>query len=108
MWKTLYANLTVTSGFDIQHRDYDASDGQHPANYWKIGYAGDLRAAIGLNGKRCFWSITFRGDYNNYVSHGIRISSAYYATDINLGYRFRSPNGKLVKKMKANKWYQML
>lgn len=108
LWKTLYANLTLTSGFDIQHRDYNSSDGLHPDNFWKIGYAGDVRAAIGLNGKRCFFSLTFRGDYNNYVSKGIRTQTSYLAGDINIGYRFRSPHGKLVTKMKANKWYQML
>jgi len=108
LWKTLYANATLTSAFDIQHRTYNTSLGAQPADYWKIGYAGDLRVAIGLNGKRCFTSFTFRGDYNNYVSRGIRIGTAYYAIDFNLGYRFRSPHGKLVRKMQANKWYQML
>lgn len=108
LWKTLYANATITSAFDVQRRTYNTSLGTEPADYWKIGYAGDLRLAIGLNGKRCFCSFTFRGDYNNYVSRGIRVGTAYYALDFNLGYRFRSPHGKLVKKMQANKWYQML
>jgi hypothetical protein len=108
LWKTLYANATLTSGFDFQHRTYNTSSGLQPADYWKVGYAGDLRLAIGLNGKRCFCSFTFRGDYNNYVSRGIRIGTSYYALDFNLGYRFRSPHGKLVRKMQANKWYQMM
>jgi hypothetical protein len=108
LWRTLYANATITSGMDIQHRTLGTSVGDHPAEYWKVGYAGDFRAAIGLNGKRCFASFTFRGDYNTYISKGITLKTAFYAIDFNVGYRFRSPHGKLVRKLQANKWYMML
>jgi hypothetical protein len=108
IWKTLYANATVMSGFDFQHRNYNANDGTHLADYWHIGYAGDLRLAFGLNGKRMFSSFTFRWDLNNYIGDGFRITPTFFAIDFNIGYRFPFKERKWVKKMKANKWYQML
>lgn len=108
LWKTLYANATLTSGLDFQHRTFKTSLGDEPADYWKIGLASDFRIALGLNGKRWFFSLTGRYDINRYDSKDIKIKTTYAAGDINLGYRFRAPHGKLVRKMKANRWYQML
>ncbi len=108
LWKTLYANATLTSGVDFQHRTWKTSQGAEPADYWKIGFASDFRLALGLNGKRWFFSLTGRYDINKFNSKDIKVATTYFAGDINLGYRFRAPHGKLVRKMKANKWYQML
>ncbi len=108
IFKTLYFNTTLTSGFDFQHRNYDGSNGEHIADYWKVGYAGDLRLALGLNGKHMFTSLTGRWDTNNYVGQGIRLSPTYLAVDFNLGYRFPFKERSWVKKLKQNKWYQML
>ncbi len=108
LWKTLYANATFTSGLDFQHRTIKTSQGSEPADYWKVGVANDFRIAIGLNGKRWFYSITGRYDINKYNSNQIKVTTTYFAGDINLGYRFRAPHGKFVHKMKANRWYQMM
>ncbi|HTL83340.1 MAG TPA: DUF4421 family protein [Bacteroidia bacterium] len=108
IFKTLYFNFTTTSLFDIQHRDYKTVDGGLIDHYWHVGYAGDLRLALGLNGKRMFASLTGRWDTNNYLGNGIRMSPTYLAVDFNLGYRFRFKERNWVKKMKANKWYQMM
>lgn len=108
IFKTLYLNLTGTSGFDMQHRSYDTFSGAYSDKYWKMGAAGDFRAALGLNGKRMFASVTYRQDYNSYLSHGFRLESRYHSVDFNFGYRFHMKERTWVKKMKANKWYQLL
>jgi len=108
LWKTLYANITLTSGFDFQHRTYSTSDGSYNSSFWRVGAAADARFAIGLNGKRCFASLTFLGDYNNYLSSGLRIEPEFKAVDFNFGYRFPFKERKWVKWMKANKIYQWL
>ncbi|CAN5213688.1 hypothetical protein BH09BAC5_BH09BAC5_13160 [soil metagenome] len=108
IFKTLYFNTTFLSGFDFQHRDYNGSQGEHIAEYWHVGFAGDLRLAFGLNGKRMFTSLTGRWDTNNYLGDGIRFAPTYLAVDFNIGYRFPIKQKSWVKKMKDNKWYQML
>ncbi|HEU4719018.1 MAG TPA: DUF4421 family protein, partial [Bacteroidia bacterium] len=108
LWKTLYFNGTATSGFDFQHRSYGNYSTGTIDKFWKVGFAGDLRFAIGLNGKHMFASATYRVDYNSYVTNGMRIYPFYQSIDFNIGYRFPFKERKWVKKMKANKWYQML
>lgn len=108
IWKTLFVNLTLTSGFDIQHRQIKTYDYSYAADYWKIGAAGDFRAAIGLNGKRMFLSLTYRQDYNSYVMQGMTIQSRYHAIDLNFGYRFKMRRGRLYTKLNQNKWYQLI
>lgn len=108
LFKTLYFNMTLTSGFDFQHRSYDTFSDTYSDKFWKVGAAGDARFALGLNGKRMFTSITFRMDYNSYVSQNLRIEPRYKSLDFNFGYRFPFKERNWVKKMKANKWYQML
>ena len=108
IFKTLYANLTLTSGFDIQHRQFKTSDGSFTNDFWKIGAAGDVRAAIGLNGKRMFLSLTGRIDYNSYVSEGMTLETRFYAVDFNFGYRFKMRKGRAYRKLNENKWYQLI
>jgi hypothetical protein len=107
LWKTLYLNTTLTSGFDFQHRTYDTKSQFYRAKYWDVGAAGDARFALGLNGKRMFASVTFRVDYNSYLTDGFRIEPRFKSLDFNFGYRFRFKERKWVKWMKQNKWYQM-
>lgn len=108
LFKTLYFNATLTSGFDFQHRTYGTFSGNYSDKFWKVGAAGDARFALGLNGKRMFSSITFRMDYNSYLSQGLRIEPRFKSVDVNFGYRFPFKERNWVKKMKSNKWYQML
>lgn len=108
LFKTLYFNATLTSGFDFQHRFYNTFSGLYTDKHWRVGAAGEVRLALGLNGKRLFGSITFRSDYNSYVSTGLRIEPRYNSLDFNIGYRFPFKQRNWVKKMKANKWYQLL
>jgi len=108
LFKTLYFNATATSGFDFQHRLYNTFSGNYSAKFWKVGTAADVRLAIGINAKRFFTSLTYRVDYNSYVSTGLRIAPSYYAVDFNIGYRFHFKQRKWVTKMQENKWYQML
>lgn len=108
IFKTLYFNLTATTGFDIQHRQFQTSDGSFTDKFWKIGAAGDLRGAFGLNGKRMFLSLTGRVDYNSYVSKGMTLETRFYAVDLNFGYRFRMRQGRAYKKLNENKWYQLI
>lgn len=108
LFKTLFLNLTFTSGFDFQHRRYLTADNSSSGNYWKVGAAGDFRAALGLNGKRMFLSLTYRVDYNTYVMNGMTIEASYHAVDFNFGYRFKLRRGRLYKKLNENKWYQLI
>lgn len=108
LFKTLFLNLTLTSGFDFQHRRYLTSDNSSSANYWKIGAAGDFRAAMGLNGKNMFLSLTYRVDYNSYVMQGMTLETRYHAVDLNWGYRFKLRRGRIYKKLNENKWYQLI
>lgn len=108
IFKTLFFNMTLTSGFDFQHRSYDTFSDSYSDKYWKVGAAGDFRAALGLNGKRMFASMTYRQDYNSYLSEGFRLESRYHAIDFNIGYRFHMKERAWVKKIKSNKWYQLI
>lgn len=108
LFKTFYVNLTATSGFDFQHRNIRTSDESFSDKKWKVGAAGDFRAAIGLNGKRMFFSITYRVDYNSYLNAGMRIEPRYHSVDFNFGYRFRMRKGRLYRKLNDNKWYQLV
>jgi Domain of unknown function (DUF4421) len=106
--KTLYLNLTLTSAFDFQRRIYDTYSKNYQDKFWKVGTAGDFRAALGMNGKRMFASVTYRLDVNSYLSDGIRIEPRFNAVDLNIGYRFPFKERAWVKKMKENKWYQLI
>ena len=108
LFKTLYLNMTLTSGFDFQHRNITTSDNAFSSKAWRVGAAGDFRAALGLNGKRCFASITYRVDYNSYMNTGMHIEPRYHSVDFNFGYRFKMKRGRLYKKLNANKWYQLI
>lgn len=108
LFRTLYFNATLTSGFDFQHRTYDTYSDAYRDKFWKVGAAGDARFALGLNGKRMFTSVTFRMDYNSYVSQNLRIEPRFKSVDFNIGYRFPFKERGWVKRMKSNKWYQML
>jgi len=108
LFKTFYINLTATTGFDFQHRNIKTYDQLYSSKKWKMGAAGDFRAAIGLNGKRMFFSITYRVDYNSYLNTGMRIEPRYHSVDFNFGYRFRMRKGRLYRKLNENKWYQLV
>ena len=108
LFKTLYVNLTLNSGFDFQHRNVKTYNDAYSSKHWRVGAAGDFRAAIGLNGKRMFFSITYRVDYNSYVNSGMRIEPRYHSVDFNFGYRFRMRKGRLYKALNENKWYQLI
>jgi hypothetical protein len=108
IWHTLYFNTTFTTLFDFQHRYYKTLSGDFESKYWHVGFAGDARFALGLNGKRLFYSITFRMDVNSYLGNGMRINPRFKSVDFNLGYRFKYKERVWMKKMKSNKWYQLL
>lgn len=108
IWRTLYFNTTFTALFDFQHRYYKTLSNAYEDNYWHVGFAGDARFALGLNGKRLFYSITFRMDVNSYLGDGIRINPRFKSLDFNLGYRFKYKQREWMKKMKGNRWYQLL
>ncbi len=108
IWHTLYFNTTFTTLFDFQRRYYKTLSGDFESKYWHVGFAGDARFALGLNGKRLFTSITFRMDVNSYLGNGMRINPRFKSLDFNLGYRFKYRERQWMKKMKSNKWYQLL
>lgn len=108
VFKTLYVNATVTSGFDFQHRKIGTWDDSYALSKWKVGAAADVRLALGLNGKRVFASLTYRVDYNSYINTGMHIEPRYHAVDFNIGYRFKMKRGRLYKKLNENKWYQLI
>lgn len=108
LFKTLYLNLTLTSGFDFQHRNITTFDNSYSSKHWRVGAAADFRAALGLNGKRMFFSITYRVDYNSYMNTGMRIEPRYHSVDFNFGYRFRMRKGRLYRSLNDNKWYQLI
>lgn len=108
IFKTFYVNLTATTGFDFQHRNIGTFDRSYSDKRWKVGAAADFRSAIGLNGKRMFFSITYRVDYNSYLNQGMRIEPRYHSVDFNFGYRFRMRKGRLYRKLNENKWYQLV
>ncbi len=108
LFKTLYLNMTLTSGFDFQHRNIQTYDNSYSSKKWKVGAAGDFRTAIGLNGKRMFVSLTYRVDYNSYLNTGMRIEPRYHSVDFNFGYRFRMRQGRAYRKLNENKWYQLI
>lgn len=108
LFKTLYLNMTLTSGFDFQHRNITSYNDSYSSKNWRIGAAGDFRAALGLNGKRMFFSVTYRVDYNSYMNEGMHIEPRFHQIDFNFGYRFRLKRGRLYKKLNENKWYQLI
>jgi hypothetical protein len=108
LFKTLYFNTTFSTLFDFQRRNYKTVGGVYEDKYWHVGFAGDARFALGLNGKRLFTSVTFRMDVNSYLGDGMRINPRFKSLDFNIGYRFGFKQRNWVKKMKANKWYQLL
>lgn len=108
LFKTFYINLTATSGFDLQHRRIGTFDNSYTSKRTRMGAAGDFRAAIGLNGKRAFFSITYRVDYNSYLNTGMRLEPRYHSVDFNFGYRFKMRKGRLYRTLNENKWYQLI
>lgn len=108
LFHTLFFNATLTSAFDFEHRNISTYNGSYSHAYWKTGAAGDVRLALGLNGKRMFVSITYRGDFNSYVNNGMHIAPGYHSVDFNFGYRFKMRRGRLYKKLNENKWYQLI
>jgi hypothetical protein len=105
LWRTLYFNTTFSTLFDFQHRYYNTFNNAYQDKYWHVGFAGDARFALGLNGKRLFYSVSFRMDVNSYLGDGIRINPRYKSVDFNLGYRFHVKQRPWVKRLKENKWY---
>jgi hypothetical protein len=47
-------------------------------------------------------------DVNSYLGNGMRINPRFKSLDFNLGYRFKYKERGWMKKMKGNKWYQLL
>ncbi len=108
LFKLLYLNMTLTSGLDVQRMLLQSSSTGKTLIIWKTGYASDFRAALGWNSRNFFSSLTFRVDYNSYRTNGFRLEPRFYSVDFNIGYRFRMKERTWVKKLKENKWYQLL
>ncbi|MBI3510155.1 MAG: DUF4421 family protein [Bacteroidetes bacterium] len=103
---SLFLNLTLTGGIDVQHRDLDAFQDGRVKSYWKTGGAGDFRAALGLNLKYFFMAWTFAADYNSYQFTNYKFQPRYFSVDFNMGYRFHFRERRWLKWLKANKIYQ--
>ncbi|MSP69196.1 MAG: DUF4421 domain-containing protein [Bacteroidetes bacterium] len=108
LWKTLYFNATISTLFDMQQRYYSTFNKNYEQRDWRLGFAGDLRLAVGLNGKRFFYSITSKMDSNSYLGNGFVISPRFISAAVNIGYRFPVKQREWIKKVKANKWYQLI
>jgi len=108
LFKRLYANFTLIGGPDFQHRTMVSEEDALTKIYWKTGYAGDTRIALGLNSKNFFMSLTYRQEYNSYQLTNFRIEPRFISVDFNVGYRFPFKERRWVTKLKSNKWYQLL
>lgn len=108
LFKVLYLNLTLTSGLDMMRMSLAADRDGRTATIWKTGYAGDFRSALGFNSRNFFMSLTYRQDYNSYRTNGFRVEPRFHSIDFNMGYRFPFKERSWVKKLKQNKWYQLL
>lgn len=108
LWKTFYFNATISTLFDMQQRYYSTFNKNYEQRDWRLGFAGDLRLAVGLNGKRFFYSITSKMDSNSFLGNGFIISPRFISATVNIGYRFPVKQREWIKKVKANKWYQLI
>lgn len=109
LWKTLYLNLLADIGLNLQHREFRTLGHAVTGSDWKFGLAqSDLRAALGLNGRYFFWSISIQYDNTAYRWKDFRVNSLQVSTFGNIGYRFKGKDRKWKTWLKNNKIYQWL
>lgn len=107
IFKGLFANLTFAIGPEIQSRYISTLSGIKYTQL-RIGSVSDFRAGAGFNGKRFFWIFNVLVDYNDINHKSIKFESRYISGASIIGYRFGLREGKLIKKMKNNKYYNLL
>lgn len=108
LFKRFYVNMTLTTGFDMQRQQFHTNLFDQKLVRWRPGFASDFRAALGFNGRNFFMSATFKIDYNLYNAQFFVLEPRYFATDLNIGYRFPFKQRKWVKKLQENEWYKLL
>ncbi len=104
IFKTIFANLTFDIGPELQHRYYGHLSGSDASRTY-VAYAGDFRAALGINGKRFFTMLTSSNDFTSYKSGQLEISNKYLSFAFQIGYRFRVKTPGFYKKFQETKVY---
>lgn len=96
IFKRFFYNITFLLGLEPQWRTYHYADGfSRKLTY--ITLSGDLRSAIGYNGKRLYILFSSVNDLTNFDSGHLFIKQKFVSGSFTLGWRFRT---------KCPKWYQ--
>ena len=108
LWKRIFLNLTLTAGWEVQHRYYKNDIAAFSKQEWSHSFSLiDGRTALGYNGRKFFISVTSITDYNVYDLKSMKFEVKFLSGSFNIGYRFPLKEYKPIKKMKENKYYKM-
>lgn len=109
LFKSLYLNLLFGVTLNAQQRSFSTADGLASKKDFHFGLSGsDGRAALGINTKSFFISLSGGTDFTNYKWKDFSVESRIYNVFFNVGYRFKVKETEWIKKMKENKFYKML
>lgn len=105
--KRLFLNVTFALGFESQWRTYGyLSSGDNKRTY--ISLSGDLRSALGYNGKNFFCTLSSMNDFSFFNSGQVNVTSRFLSGYFTIGYRFKMRTPKLYQKFQETKVYKML
>jgi hypothetical protein len=71
-------------------------------------FSADSRIAFGFNNRNIFITLYSANDINELKSNFWEINQKYFSGGVNIGYRFKMREYKVIQKMKGNKYYKML
>lgn len=105
--KRFFFNATLALGPDFQWRSTSNFDGTNVKNVYTT-FSADSRFALGFNNRNFFLTLYVSNDVNNFKSNFWEINQNYISSGVNIGYRFKVKETKLIKKMKEHKIYKLL
>lgn len=107
IFKRFFFNMTLALGPDFQWRNSNAFDGKVTKTR-STTFSADSRFALGFNNRNVFFTIYSANDINELKSNFWEINQKYFSGGVNIGYRFKMKEYKVIKEMKDNKFYKLL
>jgi hypothetical protein len=99
--------MTIALGPDFQWRNTNAFDGKQSKSMYTT-FSADSRFALGFNNRNVFITLYSANDVNELKSNFWEVNQKYFSGGVNIGYRFKVKEYKLIKDMKENRYYKML
>ena len=107
LFKRIFFNMTIALGPDFQWRNTNAFDGKQSKSMYTT-FSADSRFALGFNNRNVFITLYSANDVNELKSNFWEVNQKYFSGGVNIGYRFKVKEYKLIKDMKENRYYKML